>query len=81
MRSLLLPPMILIALCTGLFFSGYGFLVHDHFRSGITRCIYFDGIGTKFAYLIDPPAGRLPTAPGSPSPCSVADTQIVSARL
>jgi hypothetical protein len=59
MRSLLLPPMILIALCTGLFFSGYGIRVHEEDRGGSVRCTYFDGIGAAFTYLFDPPAGRL----------------------
>ena len=54
MRTLLLTPMVLIVLCTGLYFSGYGIRVHEHFGAAATRCTYFDGIGTGFSYQIIP---------------------------
>ena len=53
-RTLLLTPMVLMVLCTGLYFSGYGIRVHERFSAMTTRCTYFDGIGTGFSYQIIP---------------------------
>ena len=54
MRTLLLTPMILIILCSGLYLSGYGIRLHERFSAMNTRCTYFDGIGTGFSYQILP---------------------------